>query len=201
MQFRFLLSFFSVAILSVVAASDAVEELHFLFKRDKKLPFNELPNTNCGAVSSCSNIQGSFSCRCNDVLTVCQNDKQFCWGSKTLQSNECPSIPAPCSNQFNGTASCLCNSEHVLCVDSYNNYCFGNVAGTGPQASVSVGPIPVSGSPSSPSSSPSPSTSANQPNNDNNNQQQQQDKSNAAGHLMPTMHLGVLSVFLYVLLH
>ncbi|KAL0073199.1 hypothetical protein F4703DRAFT_1899323 [Phycomyces blakesleeanus] len=140
---------FSLAIISVAASSfESTNNANRLFKREDKLPFATLPNANCGAPTVCSNIDQNITCRCNDVLTVCENTSgQFCWGSKTLTSNSCPTIPTSCSSEFNGTASCLCSGSQVLCVDSYNHYCYGTYQtdSTG-SASVAIAAIPDAGS-------------------------------------------------------
>ncbi|KAI8096666.1 uncharacterized protein BX664DRAFT_324566 [Halteromyces radiatus] len=140
-----LLSFIFSFSLIFISQADPINELdaiHQLIKREDKLPFDTLPNANCTAPSACQNIAQPASCRCNGVLTVCQNNQgQFCWGSQSLNQNTgCPTVPSTCSSSFNGTASCLCNSQAVLCVDQHNHYCYGNVAAG---SSVSLAPIPT----------------------------------------------------------
>ncbi|KAI9319400.1 hypothetical protein BX666DRAFT_1840263, partial [Dichotomocladium elegans] len=124
-----------------------------LAKREDKLPYDMLPNTNCAVPDVCSNIGQLVSCRCSSLLTVClDNDRHFCWGSTDLnRSTDCPIIPVSCSSQFNGTASCLCNQDTVLCVDSYNHYCYGTY--TGPTSNASVALQPISAQQTSPSNS------------------------------------------------
>ncbi|KAL1932071.1 hypothetical protein VTP01DRAFT_9127 [Rhizomucor pusillus] len=128
-------------------ASSVEEELHLLFKRDSKLPYDTLPNANCTAPSACSNIAEPVNCRCSSLLTVCENNSgQYCWGSMTLnKTSGCPSVPESCSSQFNGTASCLCNDNTVLCVDGYNHYCYGTYSGGSASASVALTSLPASG--------------------------------------------------------
>ncbi|CDH54881.1 hypothetical protein RO3G_14139 [Lichtheimia corymbifera JMRC:FSU:9682] len=138
---------------SAYTADETIEELHRLFKREDKLPYDSLPSDKCNAPTVCSNIQSPVNCRCSDMLTVCQNNNgQYCWGSQLLnQTTGCPAVPESCSAQFNGTANCLCNGDTVLCVDGYNHYCYGNYQGSSAapgssaasSASVSLGTIPT----------------------------------------------------------
>lgn len=150
-----------VSFASAYTADETIEELHRLFKREDKLPYDSLPNDKCNVPSVCSNIQSPVNCRCTDMLTVCQNNNgQYCWGSQLLnQTTGCPAVPESCSAQFNGTANCLCNGNTVLCVDGYNHYCYGNYQGSSAapgssdaaaaasSASVSLGTIPTTVSP------------------------------------------------------
>lgn len=119
-----------------------LDDIHQLFKREDKLPFDSLPAGNCTAPSACASIEQPATCHCNGILTVCQNTRgQFCWGSQSLtQNSACPSAPSPCKDSFNGTASCLCNSEAVLCVDQHNHYCYGHIDAS---SSVSLAAIPT----------------------------------------------------------
>ncbi|KAI8340589.1 hypothetical protein BC941DRAFT_417643 [Chlamydoabsidia padenii] len=139
-----------------------LESIHQLFKREDKLPFDSLPAGNCTAPAACTNIAQPATCRCNDVLTVCQNTQgQFCWGSRSLNQNSgCPSAPSPCSNSFVGNASCLCNSQAVLCVDQHNHYCYGNINNGN---SVSLAAIPTGSQPVMSSSSVSSGAPSNPP--------------------------------------
>ncbi|CAO3625253.1 unnamed protein product [Cunninghamella blakesleeana] len=136
-----------------------------IWKRDTGLPFEALPASgNCTVPTICKGMNDTLSqiqCRCNDVITLCKNKNQYCWGSKNLNRNSnCPSIPNPCQGDFNSTVSCLCNDKNVLCVDQYNHYCYGAILPSNSSAnasSVSLQPlIPSSSSPSS-SSSTNPS--------------------------------------------
>ncbi|KAI9030074.1 hypothetical protein CLU79DRAFT_733941 [Phycomyces nitens] len=164
MLIRTVLSF-SLAIISVAASSFESTNTNQLFKREDKLPFATLPNANCAAPTVCSNIDQNITCRCNDVLTVCENTSgQFCWGSKTLTSNSCPTVPTSCSSEFNGAANCLCSGNQVLCVDSYNHYCYGTYQSEASGgASVVIAPIPDAPSASSASSASSAAVSASVP--------------------------------------
>ncbi|KAJ8654740.1 hypothetical protein O0I10_009631 [Lichtheimia ornata] len=138
---------------SAYTADETIEELHRLFKREDKLPYDSLPSDKCNVPTVCSNIQSPVNCRCSDMLTVCQNNNgQYCWGSQLLnQTTGCPAVPESCSAQFNGTANCLCNGDTVLCVDGYNHYCYGNYQGSSAapgssaasSASVSLDTIPT----------------------------------------------------------
>lgn len=126
---------------------------HGLVKRDHGVPYATLPNTNCAVPSTCSSISGTPNCRCSDTITVCLNESgNFCWGSLTLTSTSCPSIPDTCSGVFTGNSpTCLCNDKNVLCVDQKNNYCYGAINA----GAVSLLPIPNA----NPSSSAVPSAS------------------------------------------
>ncbi|KAI9281122.1 hypothetical protein BY458DRAFT_499644 [Sporodiniella umbellata] len=127
MKLSLLLTSFS----ALVCATSAYEVGTFgLMKRDHGLPYNSLPSTTCSAPSACSNIGTTVTCRCNDQITVCvNNNKQYCWGSQTLRSNACPTMPTTCSSSLTGSStSCLCNGNNVLCVDNANNYCYGSVS-------------------------------------------------------------------------
>ncbi|KAI8070327.1 hypothetical protein BC940DRAFT_295830 [Gongronella butleri] len=154
----------------LVAVTHAFEEQGFslLGKRDiSKLPFDTLSGTSCGVPDVCKNLNVAVTCRCNDVVTVCQpqQGKGYCWGSSSLtQSTGCPSIPSSCSGSFNGTASCLCSSSGVLCVDGSRNYCYGTVSNgavtltTLPTASSASASVSSSSAPSSQPSTSSAST-------------------------------------------
>lgn len=161
---RHLTFVFASLLMMVVAvtASVELEQMHRLFKREDKLPYDTLPNTNCHTPSVCSNINQPVSCRCDDIVTVCHNQNgQFCWGSQKLnQTTNCPSIPDSCSSQFNGTASCLCNGDTVLCVDGYNHYCYGTYSGDAATASVSLQPFPEQSSSATSSSDSSESSNS-----------------------------------------
>lgn len=141
-----LLSVVLACVFSVTTALD--NNNHWLFKREYQLPYSTLPNSNCTTPSVCSNINQPVTCRCSDLLTVCQNsNRQFCWGSQTLtQSSGCPSVPESCASEFNGTASCLCNSNTLLCVDAYDHYCYGHFQSGAASTSVSLSPLDPSGS-------------------------------------------------------
>ncbi|CAO3608077.1 unnamed protein product [Cunninghamella blakesleeana] len=123
-----------------------LEQLHQLFKREKGLPFDTLPGTQCSIPNSCSNISKgnntSLNCRCNDILNVCKNNSgQYCWGSVSLtQNTNCPAVPTSCSSSFQEQPTCLCNSATVLCVNQHNNYCFATGSNGG---SLSLAPIPT----------------------------------------------------------
>ncbi|KAI8082966.1 uncharacterized protein BX664DRAFT_339510 [Halteromyces radiatus] len=93
------------------------------------LPFSTLPSNNCTAPSICDQVQGTLNCRCDPTITVCYNDKhQYCWGSSTLhETSACPAIPSSCQAGFNSTASCLCNSTNILCIDQYSHVCYGAI--------------------------------------------------------------------------
>ncbi|KAI9313866.1 hypothetical protein BX666DRAFT_1880077 [Dichotomocladium elegans] len=155
---------------ALVSADDTFGEIHHLFKRDYKLPYDALPSANCSVPAVCSKIPGPVNCRCSDMLTMCQNGSgQFCWGSQKLnQTQNCPAVPETCSSQFNGTSSCLCNTETVLCVDGYNHYCYGKVQNTTTpsgttSASVSLGSLPLSAPTGSSSASPAGGQESNSP--------------------------------------
>ncbi|KAI9488415.1 hypothetical protein BDB00DRAFT_877478 [Zychaea mexicana] len=149
------------------SSSSAYDDLHQLFKRDaEKLPYDTLPDTNCTQPTACSSISQPVSeCRCSPLLTICRNDNgEFCWGSQTLNQDQgCPAAPDSCSSaNLNGTSSCLCNSDTVLCVDNYRHYCYGSYEGSGAQASVSVQAFPSDGA--APSSAASDDASSNESN-------------------------------------
>ncbi|KAI7894417.1 uncharacterized protein EV154DRAFT_498677 [Mucor mucedo] len=124
------------------ASSSSLEKGGFsLVKRDHGLPYATLPSDTCATPAACSNIATPVTCRCSDILTTCQNaGGQFCWGSKTLNSTSCPTMPDSCASSSFGTrtASCLCNTQNILCVDNANNYCYGSVSGS----TVNVAAIP-----------------------------------------------------------
>lgn len=130
------------ALFYIASAQSNVEQGGFsLVKRDHGLPYATLPSATCATPAACSNIATPVNCRCSDILTTCQNTGgQFCWGSKSLNSTSCPTMPDSCSSASFGsrTATCLCNSQNILCVDNANNYCYGSVSGS----TVSVIPIP-----------------------------------------------------------
>ncbi|KAI9257988.1 hypothetical protein BDA99DRAFT_514939 [Phascolomyces articulosus] len=147
-----------------VAADPSYNDLHELLKRQsatpEKLPYDTLPQTTCTQPQACSNIQQPLECRCSPLLTICKNTGgQFCWGSATLnQTQGCPSVPDSCGASLNGTSSCLCNSDTLLCVDNYRHYCYGSFEGSGAQASVSVKAFPSDGAaPSSAANTAAPS--------------------------------------------
>ncbi|KAF1804799.1 hypothetical protein V8B55DRAFT_1496982 [Mucor lusitanicus] len=127
-----------------------------LEKRDHGLPYASLPSATCATPSTCSSISGTVTCRCSDTVTTCINTSgQYCWGSISLNSTSCPTVPESCSSTLTGTTtSCLCNDKNVLCVDNANNYCYGSVNA----GAVSVLPIPYAAS-SSASASASASSS------------------------------------------
>jgi hypothetical protein len=137
----------------IASAQSSTENGGFsLVKRDHGLPYATLPSATCATPASCSNIATPVTCRCSDVLTTCQNTAgQFCWGSKSLNSTSCPTMPTSCTSASFGSraATCLCNSQNVLCVDNANNYCYGSIAAGN---TVSVIPIP-NAAPSSASAS------------------------------------------------
>ncbi|CAO0803658.1 unnamed protein product [Mucor circinelloides] len=115
-----------------------------LEKRDHGLPYASLPSATCATPSTCSSISGTVTCRCSDTVTTCINTSgQYCWGSISLNSTSCPTVPASCSSTLTGTTtSCLCNDKNVLCVDNANNYCYGSVNA----GAVSILPIPYAAS-------------------------------------------------------
>lgn len=132
-------AFFYIA--SAASASNSEKGGFSLVKRDHGLPYATLPLATCATPAACSNIATPVTCRCSDILTTCQNSAgQFCWGSKTLNSTSCPTMPDSCASSSFGTrtASCLCNSQNILCVDNANNYCYGSVSGS----TVAVATIP-----------------------------------------------------------
>ncbi|KAI8973345.1 hypothetical protein BDF20DRAFT_881885 [Mycotypha africana] len=101
-----------------------------LVKRDHGLPYDTLPTaSNCAVPPTCSKIPGNVTCRCSDTLTTCINNSgQYCWGSISLNSTSCPTMPNSCTSTFTGTTtSCLCNDKNILCVDNANNYCYGSI--------------------------------------------------------------------------
>ncbi|KAI7848055.1 hypothetical protein BDC45DRAFT_524468 [Circinella umbellata] len=145
-----------------VATASSYNDLHELLKRQstaaEKLPYDTLPQTTCTQPSACSNIQAPLECRCSPLLTICKNaGGQFCWGSATLNQTQCPSAPESCSSGLNGTSSCLCDNDTLLCVDNYRHYCYGSYEGSGSSASVSVKAFPSDGAAPS-SSEPASST-------------------------------------------
>ncbi|ORY98568.1 hypothetical protein BCR43DRAFT_487754 [Syncephalastrum racemosum] len=148
-----------LTIIFIVATLAAGEST--VWKRDYPLPYDTLPESACAVPSACSNIQSPAVCRCNSVVTVCHNDAgQFCWGSETLNAtSNCPAIPEPCNSEFNSTQSCLCNDSAVLCVDSYDHYCYATAVTTG-SSGVSLAAIPTSAIASSSISSSSTSSSS-----------------------------------------
>ncbi|SAL97673.1 hypothetical protein [Absidia glauca] len=132
------------------------------------LPFDTLPKANCQVPTVCGQVK-NVQCRCDDTITVCMNEsRQYCWGSQTLhQTSGCPSIPSACASTFNSTASCLCNSTNLLCIDQYSHVCYGAIQGGSVSllplggispASSSIPPMSSSSSMSPTSSSPSPSS-------------------------------------------
>lgn len=137
------------------------------------LPFDTLPKANCQVPTVCGQVK-NVQCRCDDTITVCMNEShQYCWGSQTLhQTSGCPSIPSACASTFNSTASCLCNSTNLLCIDQYSHVCYGAVQGNSisllplggmsPPAAISSSSIPPSSS-SMPPSSSSPSLPPSKP--------------------------------------
>ncbi|GAA5798866.1 hypothetical protein EDC94DRAFT_545503 [Helicostylum pulchrum] len=138
------------AIFYIASAADIEKGGFSLVKRDHGLPYATLPSTTCATPAACSNIAIPVTCRCSDIVTTCQNTAgQFCWGSKTLNSTSCPTMPGSCAESSFGTrtAACLCNSQNILCVDNANNYCYGSVTGN----TVNVAPIPNAAPGSSPS--------------------------------------------------
>ncbi|KAI7870782.1 hypothetical protein BDF14DRAFT_1769729 [Spinellus fusiger] len=143
MQSRYLLSFLTLTVFSaIVSASEAPH--HSLFKRQDKLPFDTLPIANCPAPSICSSIQSPITCRCNDLVTVCHSTTgQFCWGSSLLGSSTCPTIPTSCASQLQGTPNCLCNGSHVLCVDGFDHYCYGDYQTSAATPIVTLLPLPT----------------------------------------------------------
>ncbi|KAG2233869.1 hypothetical protein BDF21DRAFT_407484 [Thamnidium elegans] len=150
------LLFTSLSAFFYIASAADIEKGGFsLVKRDHGLPYATLPSTACAKPAACSNIATPVTCRCSDIVTTCQNTAgQFCWGSQTLNSTTCPTMPSSCAESSFGTrtASCLCNSQNILCVDNANNYCYGSVTGN----TVNVAPIPNA----APGSSPSGASSA-----------------------------------------
>ncbi|KAG1142750.1 hypothetical protein G6F37_009821 [Rhizopus arrhizus] len=144
MKFSLLLASLSSAF--YFASANQFESFQ-LVKRDHGLPYSTLPTTSCAVPSSCSNIGTNVTCRCNDQITVCLNsNNQYCWGSQTLTSTSCPTVPTSCSSTLTGTnTTCLCNSNNVLCVDNANNYCYGSVS----SGSVSLASLPTGASTSS----------------------------------------------------
>ncbi|EIE77575.1 hypothetical protein G6F46_002381 [Rhizopus delemar] len=146
------LSLLLISFSAVFAAVSAYGYGSFgLAKRDHGLPYSTLPSTSCTAPSACSSISGTVNCRCNDAIIVCVNDNnQYCWGSSTLTSSSCPTIPTSCSSSLTGSSSsCLCNSNNVLCVDNANNYCYGSIS----SGTVSITAIPNAAAAASSSSS------------------------------------------------
>lgn len=157
------LLFTSISAIFFIASASDVEHGGFsLVKRDHGLPYQTLPSATCATPAACSNIATPVNCRCSDILTTCQNNAgQFCWGSKSLNSTSCPTMPSSCASVAfaSTTPTCLCNSQNILCVDNANNYCYGAVSGN----TVSVIPIP-NAAPSAAASSSSaniPSASVN----------------------------------------
>lgn len=154
------LLFTSLSAFFYIASAADIEKGGFsLVKRDHGLPYATLPSTTCAMPAACSNIAIPVTCRCSDIVTTCQNTAgQFCWGSKTLNSTSCPTMPSSCAESSFGTrtASCLCNSQNILCVDNANNYCYGSVTGS----TVNVLPIP-NAAPSSASSGASSAAGSN----------------------------------------
>ncbi|KAI8343829.1 hypothetical protein BD560DRAFT_411852 [Blakeslea trispora] len=143
MKLSLLLSSFSALVCTASASSLIISDNfvggHGLAKRDKRIPYSNLPSTTCNVPSTCSSIGGNVSCRCSDVMTTCINTQgQYCWGSSTLTSTSCPAVPDSCKSTLASTASCLCNSTNVLCVDNSNTYCYGAISG----GAVSLAPIP-----------------------------------------------------------
>lgn len=136
------LLFTSISAFFYIASAANSEKGGFsLVKRDHGLPYATLPSATCATPAACSNIATPITCRCSDILTTCQNAAgQFCWGSKSLNSTTCPTMPDSCATASFGTrtATCLCNSQDILCVDNANNYCYGSVSGS----TVSVAAIP-----------------------------------------------------------
>ncbi|ORX62660.1 hypothetical protein DM01DRAFT_1330789 [Hesseltinella vesiculosa] len=160
------LCFFALAMMLGICQAIGHEgySLQTLDKRAAaKLPFDTLPGSQCAVPAVCSNLNINVTCRCNDVVTVCQatGSNGYCWGSATLTtSTNCPAIPSSCSGSFNGTASCLCNPTNVLCVDGSRNYCYGSVAGsTVTLSTLPTGNATTSGSPSG-SSAPAQATTS-----------------------------------------
>ncbi|KAI9483537.1 MAG: hypothetical protein EXX96DRAFT_558556 [Benjaminiella poitrasii] len=159
---KFSLFFGSLAaIFYIVSASQqqATDEHHYLIKRDHGLPYDTLPSTSCAVPSTCSNISGNVTCRCSDTITTCINTSgQYCWGSISLNSTSCPTMPTTCTSTLTGTTTnCLCNGASVLCVDNANNYCYGSVSGN----SVSVLPLPYANATTSAAVSPAGTTATN----------------------------------------
>ncbi|KAI7899399.1 uncharacterized protein BX663DRAFT_545740 [Cokeromyces recurvatus] len=139
--------FYSLASIIYIASAFEHDEYQLLSKRDHGLPYNTLPSTTCAVPSTCSNIGNNVTCRCSDTITVCINNSgQYCWGSISLSSTTCPTMPTSCSSTLTGTTSkCLCNASNILCVDNANNYCYGSISGN----SVSVIPLPYAAASSS----------------------------------------------------
>ncbi|CEP12709.1 hypothetical protein [Parasitella parasitica] len=135
----------SISTLFYIASASQIDG--HLLKRDHGLPYASLPSASCATPSTCSNIPGTVTCRCSDTVTTCLNTSgQYCWGSISLNSTSCPTVPDSCKSTMTGTTtSCLCNDKNVLCVDNANNYCYGSVA----NGAVSVLPIPYAASASS----------------------------------------------------
>ncbi|OBZ85540.1 hypothetical protein A0J61_06410 [Choanephora cucurbitarum] len=124
-------AFVCTASASTLIITDNFVGGHGLAKRDKRIPYSNLPSTTCNVPSTCSSIGGNVSCRCSDIMTTCINTQgQYCWGSSTLTSTSCPTIPDSCKSTLASTASCLCNSNNVLCVDNSNTYCYGTISGS-----------------------------------------------------------------------
>ncbi|KAL9552719.1 hypothetical protein MBANPS3_003631 [Mucor bainieri] len=86
-----------------------------LEKRDHGLPYASLPSTTCATPSTCSSISGTVTCRCSDTVTTCINTSgHYCWGSISLNSTSCPTVPDSCSSTLTGTTtSCLLNAGAV----------------------------------------------------------------------------------------
>ena len=149
----------SISTLFYIASAASPFDAHSvaLEKRDHGLPYATLPSATCATPSTCSSISGNVTCRCSDTITTCINTSgQYCWGSISLNSTSCPTVPDSCKSTLTGTTtSCLCNSANVLCVDNANNYCYGSVTA----GAVSILPIPYAAS-SSASASVSASASA-----------------------------------------
>lgn len=136
----------SISTLFYIASAASPFDVHpvALEKRDHGLPYATLPSATCATPSTCSSISGNVTCRCSDTITTCINTSgQYCWGSISLNSTSCPTVPDSCTSTLTGTTtSCLCDSTNVLCVDNANNYCYGAISGS----VVSVLPIPYAAS-------------------------------------------------------
>jgi hypothetical protein len=152
------LLFTSISTIFYIASASQLDLGHELVKRDHGVPYASLPNTNCAVPSTCSSISGTPNCRCSDTITVCLNEaRNFCWGSISLNSTSCPSVPESCSSVFTGNnPTCLCNDKNVLCVDQKNNYCYGAINA----GAVTLQPIPNANPSSAVPSGATPSAGA-----------------------------------------
>ncbi|KAI8889526.1 hypothetical protein K501DRAFT_282200 [Backusella circina FSU 941] len=146
MKLSLLLTTFSTVLYTVSA--DISFYSNTLMKRDHGLPYASLPSTTCATPTACSNIDQPVTCRCSNDLTTCQNSAgQYCWGSISMNSTSCPSVPSTCSSAFSGTTpTCLCNSQTMLCVDNANNYCYATITNSGSSAVAAQTAIPYASS-------------------------------------------------------